>query len=69
MPDNTQPSCNPKGRKPGRDLRWARNEVKQWLNGNSAAGTPEYADVYRKLRQRRYERALALIAAHKLANS
>lgn len=68
MSETNQAAPNPKGRKPGRDLRWARNEVKQWLGSCYATGGP-IGEVYQEWRRKRYEKALALITAHKLANS
>jgi len=64
----SQAAPNPKGRKPGRDLRWARNEVKQWLQKEQVYGE-HYDGVFDEYHKRRYEKALALITAHKLANS
>jgi len=58
-----------------RDLARARNRVKKWIRtfNDSPVPTAHLGDdsdkVFDEIRERRYERAMALIAYHKIANS
>ena len=70
----------PGKRSEGRDLRWARNQVKKWegerllcsdtgkiVNGAAVTLTTLERIEVQRVRFERYKRALALIAAHNLS--
>jgi len=59
-------------RREGKRLRWARNIVKQWQDRrdrlHSNLGSYQAAvDIENEILAKRYERAVALIVAHKLS--
>jgi hypothetical protein len=54
----------------GKRLRWARNVIKEWENTPKMpplAWSKECSDVYVQINRNRYERAAAIIVAHKLS--
>ena len=57
-------------RREGKRLRWARNIVRQWQHDKEMEpvyGSAGYRQVVDMILAKRYERAVALIVAHKLS--
>lgn len=52
-------------RREGKRLRWARNICRKWLRDGGAVKTHD--PILYEIVEQRYERAVALIVAHKLS--